>query len=218
MKGLFVIIPAYNEELRIAEVIKKAKKYTKNIIIVDDGSKDKTYETAKKEKTEVLRHVINLGKGAALKTGCDYALHEGAEILILIDGDGQHNPDKIPEFVKKLEEYEIVFGMRKLNRKMPLLRRIGNWGLNQITRFIFSIKVEDAMCGYRAFTSPAYRKIRWKSSGYEVEAEMIANAGKHKLKAAQLEIETIYADAYKGMTIFDGIRVGLNMLWWKLTK
>lgn len=218
MKAAYIIIPAYNESKTIADVVQHAKKYSKNIIVVDDGSKDRTSEIAEKEKVIVLRHIINLGKGAALKTGCEYAIKKGAKMLILLDGDGQHSPSNIPEFVKKLEEYDIVFGMRRLNRKMPLLRRVGNWGINRIIRFLFKVKIEDAMCGYRAFRSEVYEKIKWKSSGYEVEAEMLANAGKHHLRAVQLPVETIYADAYKGMTIFDGLRVGMHMVWWKLTK
>ncbi len=216
---VFVIIPAYNEESTVAAVAREAGKHSKDIIVVDDGSKDRTFEEAGRTKATVLRHVINLGKGAALKTGCDYAVQNGADAFILIDSDGQHSPSKIPEFMKKLEEADIVFGARKINtRKMPLLKRFGNWGLNTIIRILFRIKVDDVMCGYRAFTAKAYRRIRWKSSGYEVEAEMLANAGKHNLRTAQLPIETIYSDAYRGITVFDGIKIGMNMLWWRLTK
>ncbi len=216
---VFIIIPAYNEKETIHTVIRQALRYSKTIVVVDDGSKDATSEEASKTEATVLRHVINLGKGAALKTGCEYAIKQGADALILMDADGQHSPAMIPAFIEKLKEYDIVFGVRKINtKKMPLLRRVGNYGLNSITRILFKIKVDDALCGYRALTSETYRKIRWNSSGYEVEVEMIANAGKHHLRTIQLPIETIYSDAYKGMTIFDGIRVGLAMLWWRLTK
>ncbi len=219
MKKAFIIIPAYNEEARIAHVIRAVKKYSKNIVVVDDGSRDNTLYAAQKEHVIVLRHVINLGKGAALKTGCDYAAQNNGKAVILIDGDGQHNPAEIPLFLEKLKAADIVFGARKLNtKKMPLLRKVGNWGLNRIIRILFGIKIADAMCGYRAMTIDAYRAIRWKATGYEVEAEMIANAGKHNLKTSELHIETIYADAYKGMTIFDGLRVGINLLWLKFTK
>ncbi len=216
---VFIIIPAYNEKATIQTVVRQALQYSKNIVVVDDGSKDTTQEEARKTGATVLRHVINLGKGAALKTGCEYATKEGAHALILMDADGQHSPKMIPQFIEKLKENDIVFGVRKINtRKMPLLRRIGNYGLNSITRTLFKIKVDDALCGYRALTAETYRKIKWNSAGYEVEVEMIANTGKHHLKTIQLPIETIYSDAYKGMTIFDGIRVGISMLWWKLTK
>ena len=95
-KSVWVIIPAYNESSYIEGVIKKTKKYVKNILVVDDGSEDNTKEIAEKSKSIVLRHLVNLGKGAALKTGCDYAVKKRADIIIAIDADAQHNPNKIP--------------------------------------------------------------------------------------------------------------------------
>ncbi|MDP6648409.1 MAG: glycosyltransferase, partial [Candidatus Woesearchaeota archaeon] len=77
-KKIFAVIPAYNEEKQISRVVKKTKKYVNNVVVVDDGSKDKTKDTAKKSKAIVLRHLVNLGKGATLKTGCDYALKNNA--------------------------------------------------------------------------------------------------------------------------------------------
>jgi glycosyltransferase involved in cell wall biosynthesis len=217
-KDLFVIIPAYNEQKHISSVIRKVKRYASNIIVVDDGSSDKTSELAKKEGVPVLRHIVNLGKGAALKTGCEYSVANGAKRLIFIDSDGQHQPEEIPQFVKALKDADIVFGSRSLNKKMPFVLRFGNWFINKVNDTLYGVKLRDTQSGYRAMTSAAYQKIKWKSTNYSVESEMIANTGKQRLKYKEITIKTIYSDNYKGTTVIDGVKIVLNMLWWKISR
>jgi len=218
MNKTWIIIPANNEEKNIAEVVKKSKRFSENVVVVDDGSDDKTSDIAKKKGAVVLKHIVNLGKGAALKTGCDYALKQGAENIVVLDADGQHDPKEIPKFVKALNNADIVFGYRRLNRNMPFILRFGNWFIFFVTKLLFGLKIADTQCGYRAFNADAYKKIKWNSTDYSMESEMIANAGKTHLKYSQIPIETIYSDKYKGTTIFDGIRIVLNMVWWRLTR
>lgn len=215
-KDAWVIIPGYNEEKNIAKVIEKTIKFCKNIVVVDDGSSDSTSENA--AKAIVLKHIINLGKGAALKTGVEYAIRQGARIIVALDADGQHDPAMIPEFLKTLDDCDIVFGYRKLSSRMPLIMRLGNWTINTMTEIIFGIKLKDTQSGYRAFKAKAYRKLRWDATDYFVETEMVANVGKKKLKYKQIPIATIYADKYKGTTVIDGIKIVLNMIWWRITK
>lgn len=215
---IFAVIPAYNEETNIRNIISETKKYIKNIIVVDDGSKDKTSEKSKKEGVIVLKHIINLGKGAALKTGCDYALKHGADKIIVLDADAQHEPSQIPDFLKQLENADVVLGYRKPNKEMPFILKYGNWFINKITKLLYGINLHDTQCGYRAFTSDAYKKIRWKASNYSMESEMIANIGKRNLKYKEMPIKTIYADKYKGTTIIDGIKIVCNLFWWRLSK
>ena len=107
-KKIFAIIPAYNEEKHINKVVKQTKKYVDNVIVVDDGSKDKTKAAASKAKAIVLRHLVNLGKGASLKTGCDYAVKNNADIMIVIDADAQHDPDEIPKFLETIKNCDVV--------------------------------------------------------------------------------------------------------------
>ncbi|MEE9525443.1 MAG: glycosyltransferase family 2 protein [Candidatus Woesearchaeota archaeon] len=217
-ENTWVIIPAHNEENRISSVIDRVRKHVGNIVVVDDGSTDNTGKVVNKVKALVLVHILNLGKGAAVKTGCDFALKKGAEKIILIDADGQHDPDEIPRFLKALEKVDIVFGYRKFTKTMPVIFRFGNKFIDSITRFLYGIKLRDTQCGYRAFTSRAYRKIRWKSSDYAMESEMIANVGKYRLSYAQLKIDTLYPERYKGTTILDGIKIVISMIWWRLKK
>ena len=217
---LFAVIPAYNEEKHIAEVIEKTKKYisAERIIVVDDGSKDATYNAALKTGVTAIRHIVNLGKGAALKTGCDYAVKKGACEIIALDSDLQHNPAEIPNFTKALKEADMVFGYRTPDKRMPLVLKFGNWFIGTAIKTLFRISIKDTQCGYRAFTKETYEKIRWTASDYSVESEMIALVGKNKLRYRQIPIETIYVDKYKGTTPLDGISIVMKMLWWRLTR
>ena len=215
---IFVIIPAYNEENNINRVINETKKYTNNIIVVDDGSKDQTSKEAEKAGVIVLKHIINLGKGAALKTGCDYAIKQKASKMIVLDADAQHEPSQIPDFLNELKDVDVVLGYRKLSKEMPFVLKFGNWFINKMTKLLYGIRLHDTQCGYRAFTSDAYKKIRWKASNYSMESEMIANLGKRNLKFKELPIKTIYADKYKGTTIIDGIKIVCNLFLWRLSK
>ena len=217
-KKIFAIIPAYNEEKNIANVINETKKYVDKVVVVDDGSKDRTEEIAKKSNAIVLRHLVNLGKGAALKTGCDYAAKNKAEIIIAVDADAQHDPKEIPNFLKKIKKYDIVLAHRKLNKNMPLVLKFGNWFINKTINLLYSIKIKDSQCGYRAFTAKAYKKLRWRASDYSMESEIIAKIGKYKLSYAEIPIETIYSDKYKGTTVLDGIKIVFNLLLWKLNN
>jgi glycosyltransferase involved in cell wall biosynthesis len=214
----FAVIPAYNEEKSIKNIINETKKYVSNIIVVDDGSKDKTFEEARKQGIIVLKHIINLGKGAALKTGCDYAIRHGASKIIVLDADAQHEPSQIPDFLNGLKDADVVLGYRKLSKNMPFVLKLGNWFINRITKLLYGIKLHDTQCGYRAFTLKAYKKIRWKSSNYSMESEMVANMGKRNLKYKEILIKTIYADKYKGTTIIDGFKIVCNLFWWRLSK
>ena len=218
MDKVWIIIPAHNEENNIEEVIKKTKKFAKNILVVNDGSKDRTAIIAEKSGAFVLKHIVNLGKGAALKTGCEYAIKKGAEKIVALDADGQHDPKEIPEFVKALNNANIVFGYRRLNKNMPFVLRYGNWFIFFMTKLLFGLKIIDTQCGYRAFKSRVYNKIKWDAQDYSMESEMVANTGKAHLKYSQIPIETIYSDKYKGTTVIDGFKIVLNMIWWRFSR
>jgi glycosyltransferase involved in cell wall biosynthesis len=215
---LFIIIPARNEEKHIATVINNTKPYCQNIIVVDDGSTDQTSTVAKQTGALTVTHKVNLGKGAAMKTGCEYAIQQGATHLIVMDADGQHEPKEIPHFQKALETNDIVFGTRNMPKSMPFVMRFGNKFINKTLNFFHNVNIEDSQCGYRAFTAQAYQKIRWDALDYFVETEMTIRAGKQKLKYIQHPIQTIYNDNYKGTTILDGINIVTKMISSKILK
>lgn len=215
---VFAVIPAHNEEKHISNIVRQTKKYVDNVIVVDDGSKDRTKAMAEKGKASVLRHIVNLGKGVAVKTGCDYAIKHNADVIIVIDADAQHDPREIPKFLAGIKKHDVVLAYRNINRNMPLILRFGNRFINKTIRFLYGVKIRDSQCGYRAFTSGAYKKLRWKASDYSMESEMIAKIGRHRLSYAEVPIETIYSDKYKGTTILDGIKIVFNLLLWKLNN
>ena len=218
MENIWAVIPAYNEQKNIARVIKEAKNYVDEIILVDDGSKDSTAKFGQAAGAIVLRHVVNLGKGAALKTGCDYAVKNGAELIVVLDADAQHNPGDIPRFIEKLKKYDIVFSYRKASKKMPFVLRFGNKFISNIVRILYNVNLTDTQSGFRAFSRETYKKIRWNAADYSMESEMISRVGKQKLKYVQIPIQTIYTDRYKGTTVLDGIKIVLNMVWWRLFR
>ncbi len=215
----FVIIPAHNEERHIAQVINETNKFSENIVVVDDGSSDRTLSEAEKTGATVLKHEINLGKGAALRTGAEYAIKKGAEAAVFIDSDGQHSPSDIPRLLKALEGADVVFTYRNLKSEhMPLTKKIGNLALNTLLKLLFGIKIIDTQCGFKAITSKAYRTLRLISSDYNIESEIAAKTGKYGLRFIQIPIETVYSDRYKGTTPLDGVNIAMRMLWWKLSR
>lgn len=137
--SIWVIIPAYNEQKYITQVLKKVKKFTPNIVVVDDGSQDQTTSIAKKFTPHVLQHELNIGKGAALKTGCEYAFfHLGADAVVFMDSDDQHDPAELPKFYEAFANGSgVVFGVRDFNRQMPLARIVMNRLASALILFIF---------------------------------------------------------------------------------
>lgn len=212
-----VVIPAYNEAKTIGSVLTEIQKVAQHIIVVDDGSSDATAAISQQAGVLVVQHKLNLGKGAALKTGCDLAVSRGAQRLVVLDADGQHNAQLIPDFLSSLDQgYDIIFGCRTVPKSMPLVMRFGNKLISDLFGMLYQIKVPDTQCGYRAFTAAAYKQLRWEAQDYFVETEMLINTGRKKLKHCTLPIETIYAEKYKGTTVLDGVLIVVKLLGGKL--
>lgn len=216
--NIYVIIPGFNEEKYLKNVLLGGLKITKNIVYVDDGSTDKSVSIAKKYLQHVLVHDINLGKGAALKTGCDYAFKIlGAEAAVLMDSDGQHNPLDLERFFEKLKKgVSVVFGVREFSPTMPLMRLLGNKSASILFNLLFHKYIPDIPSGFKALTKKAYKKVEWKSPGYEVETEIAACVAKKNIPFEILEIETIYHDVNKGMSILDALNIMKFLIQFKL--
>lgn len=155
---VLISIPAYNEEANIATTVKNIKSATRrnnwDILVIDDGSKDKTYLEAKKCGTVVLRHPFNMGYGVAIQTGYKFALEEGYDILVQIDADGQHDPKYIKEMIKTLrrEKLDVVIGSRfrkHTNYHASVTRRIGMILFSTIVSLVTKRKVTDSTSGYQ---------------------------------------------------------------------
>jgi len=213
------VIPAYNEYIQLQDVIRQVSTHVDHVVVVDDGSKQVLADNITvDQRVTMLRHVINLGKGAALKTGAVWAIQHGYDVAVFIDADGQHDPNEIPALLAPIlaQRVDIVFGVRKFHGKMPLVSRFGNIFLTAVMNFLYRIQVEDTQSGYRALKLSSFDKISWTSQRYAVETEMIVNAGKNHVAYEQVPITTIYHDKYKGTTVVDGIRIMINILAWKI--
>lgn len=217
---IFIIIPAFNEDERIGAVLDGILKQSLPVIVVDDGSKDSTYQRAKTHQVIVLRHKVNLGKGAALKTGCRAAFLMGADAIIMMDSDGQHKAEDLAKFTSAVNEkkFDIIFGSRNLKFGVPLVRFIGNKIASVLVNFLFGIYISDLICGYRAFTKKAFERLNWESVGYGLETEMVIKTGLLKLKYCEVGVETVYYDKFKGVTILDAISILGNVIKWRIFK
>lgn len=217
---IYIVIPAFNESKRIEQVLEDIRNIGLPVIVVDDGSTDATFEKAKKHQVIVLRHQINLGKGAAIRSGCEAAFMKGAEAVIMMDADGQHKASDLPKFIEKTEtgKYSVVFGSRNMNLGVPLIRFLGNKFASVLISLLFKVYISDLICGYRAITKKAYKQMGLQSSDYGIETEMVIKAAKLKLRYCEIPIETIYYDKFKGVTILDAFGILLNVIKWRISR
>lgn len=216
---VWIVIPAYNEAPYLQQVLQKILKHSQNIIVVDDGSRDDTSLIAQKMGVTSLKHRLNLGKGAALRTGCDYAFNVAeAQAIIMMDGDDQHDPAEIPLFLAALNKnYQVVFGVRAEDKNMPWLRLKINRLSSFLTYLLFGEYILDIPSGYKAFNKDAYQSLAWNASDYAVELEIVARTAKAHLKYTTVPIKTIYHDFDKGMTALDVLAVVRYLLKLKVT-
>jgi glycosyltransferase involved in cell wall biosynthesis len=220
--NIFIVIPFYNEQKHITTVVKDLLEYRLPIILIDDGSND-GYESKinnlKSSSLTLLKHKINLGKGAAMKTGADYAFANGADAIIFMDGDGQHKPEDLPKFIKALKttSADIVFGSRNYSYGVPLIRFLGNKLASVVLTVLFGIYVSDVLCGYKGLTKKAYKKVRWNSIGYGVETEIVVRTGKMKLDFCEIPVQSIYHDKVKGVTMLDAFEILWGVIKWRFT-
>ena len=216
---IIIVIPVYNEEKHLSNFLKDLTKTGFEVVVVDDGSKDSSYEIIEKFKVHLLKHKINLGKGSAMKTGADAAFKLGADAVIFIDADGQHKIEDLPEFIKKLKEgYDVVLGSRNLGLKVPLIRFIGNKFASVLVNILFQIYVSDLLCGFRAVTKNTYKKMDLESQGYGIETEMVIKVKQYKLNYCEVPVATVYYDKVKGVTILDAFSILFNVIFWRFRK
>jgi len=220
---IFGIIPAYNEEKKIFQVVKKVLRYADEIIVIDDGSADKTGFLAQKAGARVYRHLLNRGLGAALATGKEIALKKGAEIIFTIDADGQHEAEDLPKLLAPVikGEVEVAIGSRFLEQSnIPLHRRFYNWIANTVTWFFFGLKVSDSQSGLRCFNRAALQKIEIKGEKMEVSSEIIRELKLKKLSFKEVPIKAIYTpySLSKGQNFLEGVKTLIRLILNKFLK
>lgn len=202
-----VIIPAYNEGLVIKNVVSgvykeflDSKKYTVDVIVIDDGSKDNTYEAAKGAGAKVVKHIINSGAGAATSTGLSYARQNAYDVAATIDGDGQHLTSDLRKCidVSISEGTDLLVGSRLIDSDgMSRTKVLGNRGLSFVTYLFFGVYVTDSQSGLRVFSKTAIDTLQWKSTGYEFCSEMLWRAKQADLSIKEAPIKALYTDYSK---------------------
>lgn len=215
---IYIIIPAHNETKRIGDVLRNVVKTKHPVVAVDDGSKDNTFNVVKRYKVIALKHKVNLGKGAAMITGAEAAFSLGAKAIVFMDADGQHDVNDLDNFIRKLNEsYSVIYGTRKWGAGTPKERLLGNKITSLLVKYLYGVRVTDILCGYRAITKRAYTKIKWDSTSYGVEAEMLIRASKANLKYCEVPVAAVYLESYKGMTFSHAFQVTYDILRWRIT-
>lgn len=226
MVKIVAIIPAYNEELAIGSVILRTLKYVDKVLVVDDGSSDKTKEVVELAGADIISHSTNLGKGQGLKSGFEIVKSindnsdlEVYDIIITIDGDGQNNPDEIPILIDPLKsrDADFVNGSRYIDSSLvndtPSYRRVGQKILDTATNVSSGLKITDSQSGFRAFSKETIPYFKLKNSGFAIESEMLSDAAEAGLKIVEVPITVRYG--VEGSTenpISHGIRVLLKII------
>lgn len=214
---VIAVIPAYKEATRIERVIRSLQPHVDQVVVVDDGSPDETFQKAQQAGALTLRHSINRGQGAALKTATMAALRLGADVIVHFDADGQHQPESIPQFLKELQQgNDIVLGSRFLGVNsvgMPVSKQ---WILRiagQVNRLLFGIspRITDPQNGFRVMTSRAASVLDFKQDRFAHCSEILRLVSHSSLTWKELPTQVTYtAD-----TIAKGVRFkqGIEIIW-----
>jgi len=217
MTRFLTALPVYNEVKHVRAVVDEVRRYSPNVLLVDDGSTDGTSELLDSPEfrslagVHVERHPKNRGYGAALRTAFDYARREGYELVVTIDCDGQHQPQRIPKFVEAAAGYDIVSGSRYLekfpgNSAAPPERRKINEQLTAELNRRLGLQLTDAFCGFKAYRVAALDKLQVNEAGYAMPLELWVQAAHEKLRIREIPVPRVYLDENRsfGASLDDG--------------
>lgn len=220
---IYFVIAAYNEERSIGNVLSELLKNSySHIVVVNDGSKDKTSEIILQyEGVTLLEHVINRGQGAALKTGIDYALkQDDCKYIVTFDADGQHRLSDLPNFIEALEtgKYDIAIGSRFLSEEsaklVPFKKRFLLKGALAVTWFLSGISLSDTHNGYRVMNKTAAKQIEMSLDGFEHASEIIDEIAKKRVKYKEIPVFIDYTEysKQKGQKMSNSLKIMAKMI------
>jgi glycosyltransferase involved in cell wall biosynthesis len=193
--NVIAVIPCLNEELFIAGIVSGALAHVDGVMVIDDGSTDATVSAAQKAGAEVIQHGSRLGAGAATRTGFEAALKSGAEIVVTLDGDGQHNPLEIPQLIQPVIDQgaRLVIGSRFLcAAEVPRYRKLGIDLITWMYNTGHEEKITDAQSGFRAYSREALKVIHLTDRGFGFSIQSLVQVRKHGLKIVEVPVSCIY--------------------------
>jgi polyprenyl-phospho-N-acetylgalactosaminyl synthase len=221
---LWIVIAAYNEAGMIADTLAEVRRAYRNVVVVSDGSTDQTVQQAITSGAVVLSHPINLGQGAALQTGIDYALSRGAKFICTFDADGQHRVSDIAVLLEqlKIQQADIAFGSRFLGDSidMPLRRKLV-LKLGAIFNFLTTgILMTDAHNGLRVMTADTARQIRIRQNGMAHASEIVEQVARLKLKLIEVPMVVIYSkySIAKGQRLGNSVNIAIDVIGRKVQR
>ncbi len=221
---VFIVIAAYNEAAAIAETVAGVRQVMKNVIVVDDASADATASEAARAGAHVVRHPINLGQGAALQTGIDYALSLGADYIVTFDADGQHDAAEIQGMCEALHKSgaDIVLGSRFLGgvRGLPASRRVMLKGAILFTRLTSGGKFTDVHNGFRVLTRRFAERFHFRQNRMAHASEILNFIARNKVHFIEHPVTIHYTDysISKGQRNINSLRIIMELLLGKISK
>lgn len=217
MIKVICVLPAFNEESTVSNIAQDARKYVDEVVVVDDGSTDKTAEMAIKSGAIVVQHQRNMGKGAALRTGFKEALNRGADVLVTLDTDGEHDPKDIPNLIDPIKSgrIDLMVGSRLQGQegRSPLLRKISRRITTLTLRTLFGVHLSDTQSGFRSLSRKAAEKIDFKSDSFVAESEMLIDAARKGMRISELPITYVHVGGE-----FPVLRETLLFIWLCIKK
>lgn len=207
----WVVIAAYNEAAMIGRVVAGVVADGWNVAVVDDGSRDDTAANAAAAGAVVLSHVVNLGQGAALQTGIDYALSRGAQRIVTFDADGQHRVEDLPALVDALDDADVALGSRHLGgtEGAGAGRRLFLRAATTVSNKMSGVTLTDAHCGFRAFRASVAPKLRMQQERMAHASELLGLIAKSGARIVEVPVTIRYTDysKRKGQSPFQAIRI-----------
>jgi glycosyltransferase involved in cell wall biosynthesis len=217
-----VVIPAYDEESIVGDVVRGAKAHVHEVLVVDDLSTDGTADAALTAGARLLRRSGNGGQGAALRDGLAEALRSGFDVAVTMDADGQHDPADIPALVEAVRAgADVAMGSRMLRTKgMPAARVLANTMGNLVTFALYGAFVTDSQSGYRAYSRRALERIRVRAERYEVCSWLVGEYRRRSLLIREIPVATIYTgySLSKGQSFSTGLRTLGRLLFTRLRE
>lgn len=204
-----ILIPVYNEQATIGQLVKECRRYSDSVYVVDDGSTDRSAQIAQNEGAIIIKHSKNKGKGASLRDSFAEILRKDFEVLITMDGDGQHDPVEIPKFIQEFKQTnaDLILGNRMDRRAMPFIRRITNRFMSRLISSMVGQKIPDSQSGFRLIKTKVLKNINLKTSNFEIESEIIIKTGRMGCRIVSIPISTIYRrEKSKIKPILDAVR------------